>query len=96
MWTSSLNVDQFIEVPMHHLFEGIIKSIIDIQTSFFKWYKKWSSFGNNSNIYLNSVSSAKASFCQALPFSGDNYTTGGWIVEQYIAYARIMIVLMKN
>ena len=96
MWTSSLNVDQFIEVPMHHIFDGIIKSIIEIQTSCFKWYKKWSSFGNNSNIFLNCVLSAKASFCKALPFSGDNHTTGGWIAEQYIAYARIMIVLMNN
>ena len=96
MWTSSLDIDQFIEVPMHHIFEGIIKSIIDIQTTYFKWNKKWSSFANDSNIFLNSVSSVRSSFCKALPFSGENYTTGGWIAEQYIAYARIMVVLMNN
>ena len=40
MWTSSLVVDQFIEVPMYYIFEGITKSIIEIQTFSFKWYNK--------------------------------------------------------
>ena len=96
MWTSSLDLEQFVEVPMHHIFEGIIKSTIDIQISYFKWYKKWSMFGNDSNVILQNVSSSRTNFCKALPFSGENLTTGGWIAEQYVAYARIMIVLMKD
>ena len=96
MWSSSLDLDQFIEVPMHHIFEGIVKATIEIQISFFKWYKKWSMFGNDSNITLHNISVSKTDFCKALPFSGDNMTTGGWIAEQYVAYARIMNILMKD
>lgn len=96
MWSSSLELHQFVEVPMHHIFEGIVKSIIEIQISFFKWYKKWSTFSKDSNIILNNVLSSKTNFCKALPFSGDNLTTGGWIAEQYVAFARIMNILMKD
>ena len=58
--------------------------------------QKWSTFGNDSNIILHNISLSKTDFCKALPFSGDNLTTGGWIAEQYVAYARIMNILMKD
>ena len=33
MWTTILTLDQFIETPMHHLFEGLVKSTIEILRS---------------------------------------------------------------
>ena len=35
MWETCLDLEQFIETPMHLLFEGTVKSLIEIQMDFF-------------------------------------------------------------
>ena len=34
MWKSNINLEDFLETPMHHLFEGIVKTIIEVQMIF--------------------------------------------------------------
>ena len=97
LWKSGLRLDSFLETPMHHLFEGIVKTIIEIQMDFFKEHNKWATFGFYSNSILTEVNQLKVSYCRAEPFtSGKEFKTGGWIAETYLGYSRLMIVLLNQ
>ena len=40
LWTDGLfDIDQFLETPMHHLFEGIVKSMIEVTMEYLKYHK---------------------------------------------------------
>ena len=96
-WKSGLQLDNFVETPMHHLFEGIVKSIIELQMDFFKLHNKWSTFGGYSNNILADINQLKVAYCRAEPFtSGNEYKTGGWIAETYLGYSRLMIILINQ
>lgn len=82
---------------MHHLFEGIDKSIIEIQMEFFKEYNKWATFGFHSNSILTEVNQLKVFYCRAEPFTSEKeFQTGGWKAETYLGYSRLMIVLLNQ
>ena len=90
MWTSMLRLEQSIDTPMHLLFQGITKAIIEESKEFLKFHKVWSSFGRQSNLIMDEISRVNINFCKVESFNGGNdYTTGGWIAETYIGFARI-------
>ena len=62
-WKSSLQLDNFVETPMHHIFEGIVKSIIEVQMEFFKIHNKWSAFGGYSNNILADIQQLNLLLC---------------------------------
>ena len=94
MWNSSLRLEQFVETPMHQLFQGIVKSSIVLVTDFFKCNSKWTAFGKYANPILKQIFALHCDFCRTEPFSGGNeYTTGGWLAETYLGYSRIMPIL---
>jgi len=51
MWETCLNLEQFIETPMHLLFEGIVKSLIEIQMDFSKLRRSGVSMANMPTLY---------------------------------------------
>ena len=97
LWKSNIKLDNFIETPMHHIFEGIVKSIIELLMDFFKLHNKWSTFGSYSNSILADINQLKISYCRAEPFtSGKEFKTGGWIAETYLGFSRLMIILLNQ
>ena len=51
MWETCLDIEQFIETPMHLLFEGIVKSLIEIQMDFFKIQKNGVNTASMPTLY---------------------------------------------
>ena len=97
MWSSVLTLDQFKETPMHHLFEGIVKACIDILILYMKYHKKWSKFARLMNEILIDVSSMNLDFCAADSFSNEeDFKTGGWLAETYLAFSRVMIIIIGH
>jgi len=97
MWETCLDIEQFIETPMHLLFEGIVKSLIEIQMDFFKIQKKWSQYGEYANTLLDDISQLKLDYCKVEQFTnGKEYKTGGWLAETYLGYARLLVILCNN
>ena len=94
MWNSIFRLEQSIDTPMHLLFQGITKAIIEESKEFLKYHKLWSSFGRQCNIVMDDISSAHVSFCKIECFNGGaEYTTGGWIAETYLGFGRICCIL---
>ena len=97
IWTNGLfQMEQYLETPMHHLFEGIIKSLVDITMDFLKFHKQWSKFCEIVNPLLIDIESLKLDYCRSEIFWGTttDYKPTGWIAENYLAYARINLVLL--
>ena len=97
MWSTVLTLDQFIETPMHHLFEGVVKACIDILIIYMKYHKKWSKFARIINDILIDVSAMNLEYCTADSFSNeDDFKTGGWLAENYLAFSRVMVVVIGH
>ena len=97
MWKSNINLEDFLETPMHHLFEGIVKTIIEVQMNFFKSHGKWNCYGTFSNTILADINQLKIGYCRAEPFTaGKDFKTGGWIAETYLGYSRLMPIMLNK
>ena len=97
MWTTILTLDQFIETPMHHLFEGLVKSSIEVLIVYLKYHKKWTKYAKLINQILDDVSSLNLTYCAVASFSNDeDFKTGGWLAENYLGFSRIMIILIGH
>ena len=97
MWKSCIQIEEFIETPMHHLFEGVIKAIIELQMDFFKQHNKWSQYGNIANSILEDVNNLKCLYNRCEPFTGGKeFKTGGWLAETYLGYSRLIVILFGN
>ena len=97
MWETCLDLEQFIETPMHLLFEGIVKSLIEIQMDFFKIQKKWSKYGEYANTLLDDIAQLKLGYCRVEQFTnGKEFKTGGWLAETYLGYARLLVIMCNN
>ena len=97
MWKSCIQIEEFIETPMHHLFEGVVKAVIELQMEFFKQHNKWSHYGSIANPILGDVNQLKCSYnrCEAFT-SGKEYKTGGWLAETYLGYSRLIVILFGH
>ena len=91
MWDSILTLDQFIETPMHHLFEGIVKSCIEVLIQFLKYHKKWSKFSEIANLLLENIFLLRLDFCKCETLSSE---TSGWLAENYLGFSRIAVVII--
>ena len=94
MWASIFRLEQSIDTPMHLLFQGVTKTIIEQSKEYFKHHSLWSKFGKHTNTFLEDISNSHVDFCKAESFNGGtDYTTGGWIAETYLGYARLSTII---
>ena len=97
MWSTVISLDQFVETPMHHLFEGLVKTAIELLTLFLKYHKKWTKFGRLINEIMSDVSSLHIGYCVVDTFSNvDDLKTGGWLAENYLGFSRVMVILIGH
>ncbi len=54
-WKTETSLDMFIEAPMHLLFLGIVKSIMEVSEKYMKDNKLATKFNNHANIYISQL-----------------------------------------
>ena len=59
---------------MHHLFKGIVKSIIEVTMEYLKYHKLWSKYYEMIHLLLDDIDSIKCNFCRAESFWESNKT----------------------
>ena len=97
IWKSCIQIEEFIETPMHHLFEGVIKAIIELQMDFSKQLNKWTQYGTISNLILEEVNNLKCLYNRCELFTGGkDFKTGGWLAETYLGYSRLIVILFGH
>ena len=101
LWTCPIKLNQYIDAPMHLIFQGIIKSLIEMIS---EWLTALST--KNESYYKNfctiihplmlSISNMNITWCALNTFnSTKNYKPTGWIANNYLAFARLMLLLYR-
>ena len=101
LWNCPIQLNQYIDAPMHLLFQGIIKSLIEMIS---EWLIALST--KNASYYKNfcsiihplmvSISNMNITWCALNTFNiTKNYKPTGWIANNYLAFARVMLVLYR-
>ena len=95
-WNCGISLDQCIDTPMHQLFQGIVKSVMEKTMSWLtqKDNSHYKAFGDYVNSSLSMIHDIGLNWCRMEPFMrGRSYTLGGWQAEQYVAFTRCIILV---
>ena len=95
-WSSGLLLYQCIDTPMHQLFQGVVKSIMELTMSWLtqKNTSHYKAFGDYVNNTLYDIHELKIDWCRMEKFMrGRNYTLGGWQAEQFVAFSRCITIV---
>ena len=91
LWNTCNELDHYIDLPMHLLFLGIVKSIIELTFQWLKLHKSLTSFGNFVHVYHVSIKNLQSNFCKLESFSNNKETnTAGWRADNYLAFCRVI------
>ena len=91
-WTSGITLDQCIDTPMHQIFQGVVKSIMEKTNEWLSSHYK--AFGDHVNPTLIQMHDLGIDWLRIERFMrGRNYTLGGWQAEQFVAFSRIICVI---
>jgi hypothetical protein len=84
------DVCESIEVVMHQLFLGIVKSTAKtVVQPFLAGRNQWSSYRQKSNNISAKIKELSLQWLRVLPMK-DGGTHGGWVSENYLAYGRLL------
>ena len=98
-WSAGISLHQCIDTPMHQLFQGVVKSIMEMTMS---WLTKkdtshYKAFGDYVNPTLYDIHELKLDWSRMEKFMrGRNYTLGGWQAEQYVAFSRCISIIYSS
>ena len=97
MWTSTVKLKQYIDTPMHLVFQGVLKSVIEISFLFLTQYKKKQQFKYNVHETMQQLKSLQCEFCRMETFTkNSDASVSGWISEHYVALSRCFVHIMSH
>ena len=88
LWSRGVELSQHIDVVMHLLFLGVIKTSVKSVESWLKCRGKYDSFQKSMDSVFESVQSMNLGWCKALPYRGGTF--GGWVSEIFLCIARLL------
>jgi hypothetical protein len=88
LWDRGVDLRQHIDVAMHLLFLGVVKTTIQLVKEWAKMRCKYQSFLTYCNGTFETVQSLGLSWCRVLPYSSGKL--GGWVSENYLAACRLL------
>ena len=95
MWNSTVELTQYIDTPMHLIFQGILKSVVEISFAFLTKYKKKQQFKSKVQYTMQQLKALQCSFCRTETFAKNNdASVSGWIAEHYVALSRCFVHIM--
>lgn len=87
-WTRGVNLSQHIDVPMHLVFLGVVKTVIQMVQEWAKLRGKYATFVRYLHGTLDSIQQLGLDWCRCVPYK--NGKLGGWVSENYLAAARLL------
>ncbi|KAL7557457.1 hypothetical protein ACA910_019243 [Epithemia clementina (nom. ined.)] len=88
-WDSDSNIKDNVDVVMHLLFLGIVKSAIEQTTKWLKKQMKYGLFVKTTDRLLEMVQHLNLDWCCVLGFQRGKL--GGWVSENYLGFARLLL-----
>ena len=82
MWTSTVKLTKYIDTPMHLIFQGVLKSVIEISFLFLTKYKKKQQFKSDVHETMQQLKSMIYEFCRMETFTkNSDASVSGYIAE---------------
>ena len=88
MWSNVYELERFIEVLMHLLFLGNVKSLVQQSLTFLAGKRLKKDFLAYAEPLLDQVKKLDVSWCKCRDYRGDKLA--GWVSENYMAFARVV------
>jgi len=88
-WLRDVDLFRYIDSPMHLLFLGVVDSTIDLLKMALSNMSMHAGFARRTNASLEKLRKLSLDFARAGLFSGNKFTTGSWVSEQYLAFSRV-------
>ena len=89
-WFPSDALQRVHYAPMHTIFLGMVKAMIDIVNQWQSSLGMLAIFGKQANKYLRDVQKLRyRQYFHACPFTTSNWGTGVWVSENYLFWARV-------
>ena len=88
LWTSGSHLHQCIDTPMHQIFQGVIKAVIECAATWMKGLKIHTRLCEENIDYMRHIKALHLEWCKLEPFAvgAKGPSHGGWVAETYIAY----------
>ena len=87
-WDRGITLQQHIDVPMHLLFLGVVKTCIQMVHEWMSKRHKCATFVKYTRGALESIQALGLSWCKCIPYKTGKL--GGWISEIFLAHARLL------
>ena len=88
MWTRNVPLSCHIDVPMHLLFLGIVKSTLSIIHDWATSQQIKVNLTRSSEFNLQRIKSIHLSWCKTIPYSKEGPT--GWVSENYVGLCKLV------
>jgi hypothetical protein len=88
VWSRRVDLVQHPDVPMHLLFLGVVKTVVQRVEEWMSNKGKCSAFLDEATSVLQGVEHLHLSWCKLQPFSGGKI--GGWVSENFLGLSRVL------
>jgi hypothetical protein len=88
VWCRGVDLQQHIDVAMHLLFLGIVKTVMLQIQEWMVRRNKGSRFVQYADGVFDNIQQLQLTWCRITPYKNGNF--GGWISENYVAATRLM------
>ena len=75
LWNSGLRLDQFLDTPMHQLFQGVVKTVIEMTGDWLVIGLQHSKCGSMVTEFMHDVKRLHCGYCKLEPFGGSEECT---------------------
>ena len=87
-WGSGIDISQYPEIAMHHLFKGVASSQISLIQDWCAKQRKYEELVRQLRPLTDMCRNLRISWFRVEPYVGKEL--GGWVSENYAAFSRIM------
>jgi len=88
LWERGTTLNQHVDVVMHLLFLGVIKTTMQMVHEWMKKRGKCSTFISYTAGTLETIQQLGLRWCQCIPYKSGKL--GGWVSENYVAASKLM------
>ena len=93
-WTDpALSIDKFLDAPMHLLFLGIVKKLVEMVEDWLSIHSLKASFTTFASSACDSLGKLGLQYLRAIKYGVSVLSRGSWVSEQYVAFSKTMILL---
>ena len=96
-WTAPINLNQYVDTPMHLIFQGVVKSVIEFSFMFLTHHRKKQEFKSDVYDVMDAIKMLQCTYCAMETFTMNSESfVAGWIAEHYVAISRCFVHIMSH